>query len=237
MGIMWRTAKVASCTRRAVNKGPVLTNSASGRSRSNAAKAAPISRPLLALRTWICRAIARAVDSTSCNVELCNCLVGRIDKHRHTGSCGYHLAQQGKPLRHQLSRENINPCQVATGPGEADDKTEPDRVFCCNEKDRDRRCRRLRRERRRLTYGCDNSDPAANQIVSESRQLIKIPGGAVSDRNVLVLDKACLLETLPESAQKLLVLQYGGEDPDHRYRRLLGPRNERPCRRHTAQNS
>ena len=70
MGIRWRAAKVASCARRTVNKGPVATKSASGRSRSNGAKAAPISRPFLALRTWICRPMARAADSACSNVVL-----------------------------------------------------------------------------------------------------------------------------------------------------------------------
>ena len=70
MGIRWRAARVASCARRTVNKGPVATKSASGRSRSNGAKAAPISRPFLALRTWICRPMARAADSACSNVVL-----------------------------------------------------------------------------------------------------------------------------------------------------------------------
>jgi hypothetical protein len=52
MGTMWRAARVASCTRRAVNnKGPMLTKRASGRSRTNVAKAALISRLLLAWGT------------------------------------------------------------------------------------------------------------------------------------------------------------------------------------------
>src|SRR5262252_2226225 len=164
MGTTWRAARVASCTRRAVNKVPMLTNSASDRSRSNAAKAAPISRPLLALRTLIRRPMARCRFHFS-QRRFCKCLIGRIDKYRHTGSCGYQLAQQRKPLRNHLRRQNVHPCQVAAWPGEAGDKTELDRVLCCNEKDRDRRCSLLRRECRRLTYGEDGCDPSASQIV------------------------------------------------------------------------
>jgi len=53
----------------------------------------------------------------------------------------------------------------------------------------------------------------------------------IQDRHVLALNKARLLEALPESAQKFFVLRYSGEDPDHRHRRLLRPRRERPSRR------
>src|SRR5215470_12548564 len=82
MGIRCRAARVTSCARRTVNKGLVATKSASGRSRSNGAKAAPISRPFLALRTWICRPMARAADSTSPNVVLAVVvLVGSILTH------------------------------------------------------------------------------------------------------------------------------------------------------------
>src|SRR5262245_15164743 len=51
----------------------------------------------------------------------------------------------------------------------------------------------------------------------------------IQDRHVLALNKARLLEALSESAQKLFVLRYGGEDPDHLHRRLRA-RRERPSR-------
>jgi hypothetical protein len=49
--------------------GSAETKSASGRSRTSVAKAASISRLVLALRTWICRPIVRAADSKSVNVD------------------------------------------------------------------------------------------------------------------------------------------------------------------------
>src|SRR5262245_53616643 len=56
----------------------------------------------------------------------------------------------------------------------------------------------------------------------------------VQDRHVLALNETRLLEALPESAQKLFVLRYGGEDPDHRHRRLLRARRKGPCRSRAA---
>ena len=169
--------------------------------------------------------------------RLRNCWTGRIDKDRHTRGCRHHFAQQLQPLRHQLSCENIDARQVVAGPGKACDKTKSDRVFSCDEDDRDRCSSRLRRERRSLTYGYDNGDPTASQIVGQSRQSITlILCRAVQDRYVLPLYKAGPLQTLPESAQKLLVLRYRGEDADHRHRPLLRARRERPrgCHARTA---
>ena len=78
-----------------------------------------------------------------------------------------------------------------------------------------------------LTYGYDCCDPSASQIDSKGRQSIYfILGGVVQDRHVVALDKACVLQALLESAQKLLVLRYRGEEPDHRHR-LLRTRRER----------
>jgi len=106
--------------------------------------------------------MARAAGSTSRKCRFRHCHIGRIDKHSHTSGCGHQLAQELQPFRHQLSRENIDPRQVAAGLGEAGDKTEPDRVFTGDEDYGDRRGSRLSCERRRLTFGCDNRDPPAN---------------------------------------------------------------------------
>ena len=118
-------------------KGPAPTKSASGRSRANVAKAALISRLVLARTTWTCSPMARAAGSTSRNVVSVFCR-GRIDEHGHTRRCGHQLTQQLQPLCRQLGSEKIDPCQVAARPGEAGDKTEPDRVFADSEHDGDR---------------------------------------------------------------------------------------------------
>jgi ABC transporter substrate binding protein len=59
-GILWYAATLANWTRRLRKKGSGLTKSASARSRTDVAKAASISRLVLALRTWICSPMARA---------------------------------------------------------------------------------------------------------------------------------------------------------------------------------
>ena len=63
---------------------------------------------------------------------------------------GHQLAQQLQPLRRQLDREEVDARRVAARPVEAGDKTELDRVVADDEDDRDRRGRRLGRERRRV---------------------------------------------------------------------------------------
>src|SRR5262245_13928535 len=68
-GTPWRPARRASWTRRALKKASLPTKRASGRSRTIVAKAASISRLVLALRTSICSPLARAADSTSLNVD------------------------------------------------------------------------------------------------------------------------------------------------------------------------
>jgi hypothetical protein len=52
-----------------------------------------------------------------------------FDQQGEARDSGNHLAQQLKPLGRYLSGEEIDPGQIAPGPGEACDQTEPDRVF------------------------------------------------------------------------------------------------------------
>ena len=94
--------------------------------------------------------------------------IGRIDEHGHTSGSGHQLAQQLQPLCRQLGIEKIDPCQVAARPGEAGDKTKPDRVFADDEDDGDRRGCRLGRERRSappvaaITATCRRTSSAAS---------------------------------------------------------------------------
>src|SRR5262249_10895831 len=105
--------------------------------------------------------MARAAGSTSRSVA--SVIVVLAGSTSTATRAAGHFAQEPQPLRHQLSRENIDPRQVAAGPGEAGAKTEPSGVFSGDEHDRNRRGSRL--QRRKLSYGHDNRDPAASQIV------------------------------------------------------------------------
>ena len=67
------------------------------------------------------------------------CDIGGIDQHGNPNGLGHQLVQKCQPLRSQLIREKIDPCQVSARPGEAGDETELDGVFADAEDDRDRR--------------------------------------------------------------------------------------------------
>ena len=85
----------------------------------------------------------------------------------------------------------------------------------------------------------DHGDPSANEVSRQLRQPIElILRPAVFDRDVLALDIAGVFEALAKCAQTLRkrVGRRGVEEPDHRHRRLLRPRRERPrCRRAAEQ--
>ena len=55
--------------------------------------------------------------------------------------------QEPQPLGRHLGDEKIDAGRVATGPGEAGDKTKPNRIFAVGEDDRNRRCCSFGRER------------------------------------------------------------------------------------------
>src|SRR6266511_1559820 len=71
----------------------------------------------------------------------CSRSIGRIDEHSNTNGARQKLTQEFQPLCRQLDRENIDPGQVATRPGEAGDKAELHRVVADAKDDRDGRGR------------------------------------------------------------------------------------------------
>jgi hypothetical protein len=84
----------------------------------------------------------------------------------------------------------------------------------------------------------DHGNLATNQIGRQLRhptELILTP--PVYDRHVLALDISRVFEALPKSAQKApdSVRRSGIEESDHRHRRLLCARGQRPCDRSTAE--
>jgi hypothetical protein len=77
----------------------------------------------------------------------------------------------------------------------------------------------------------NHGDLSANQIDRERRQLIIVTlRRAVIDRHILTLDIASVFEALAKCAQtaRVRVRRCGQEDPNHRLRRLLRSRRERP---------
>src|SRR6516165_11385374 len=140
--------------------------------------------------------------------------------------------QQVEPLCRQLTAEKVDPCQVATRPGEAGDKTKPDRVFGGNEGDRDGRGCRLGSGRRGGCARGDYGDPSANQFGRHFRQsIVLVLGEAVDDCYVLALHIADVFEAQAECAQTVhhRVRRSGVKEPNHGHRRLLRARRKRPC--------
>ena len=66
------------------------------------AKAASISRLVLALKTWICSPMARP-PSRRLSTWLGICRIGRVDQHGDARGAGHQLAQQFQPLCRQLA--------------------------------------------------------------------------------------------------------------------------------------
>ena len=82
----------------------------------------------------------------------------------------------------------------------------------------------------------DDRDLPANKIGRQPRQPVELVlGPAVFDRDVLAFDIPRVLQALAKSAQAIreTFRRYRAEETDHRHRRLLRPRRERP-RRHRA---
>ena len=79
--------------------------------------------------------------------------------------------QSLQPLRRYLWLRK-DACGVAARPGQAGDKTKPDRVFADTEDDRDRRRRCLGRERGHVPGRGDHGHPATNEIGHQRRQAI-----------------------------------------------------------------
>ena len=54
--------------------------------------------------------------------------IGRVYKQPDYGGCGYQIAQQLQSFRYQLGTQLGDACDVPTGPVQAGDEAEPDRV-------------------------------------------------------------------------------------------------------------
>jgi hypothetical protein len=95
--------------------------------------------------------------------------------------------------------------------------------------------RGLRRQRRSDAVCYDYRDAATDEIGCERRQtVILIFRPAVFDRHVLTRDIAGFLQALEKWNGDDLVVKFSGleaEEPNHRHRRLLRLRSERPRRR------
>ena len=103
------------------------------------------------------------------------------------------------------------------------------------EDDRNRRGRRLGRQRRCAAGRGNHGHLTANQIGRQCRQSIVLTlRPAIFDRHVAAFDIAGFAQALAECAPRSGAYSAGRpaiEKPDHRHRRLLRARRQRPRRR------
>jgi len=137
--------------------------------------------------------------------------------------------QKPQSLGYHLLDENIDACRVAAWPGEAGDKTMPDRVFTRAEDDRDGRCCSFGRERDRGDRRDDHGHLSADQIGHQCRRSVILTlEPVVFDGHVLAFDVAAFHEAFAERGR---TARGGIERPaidksNDRHRRLLCARRE-----------
>src|SRR5262249_16851522 len=122
---------------------------------------------------------------------------------------------------------------------EAGDESELYRVTAGYEHNGKPRCCRFCSMRgRSAAKGRDHCHLAVNQISRQSGQPIIVTlRPAVFDQHVLAFDEADFLQPFPKRGDKArrVVRRPATEKPDHRHRRLLPPRRERPRHRRAAE--
>ena len=150
-----------------------------------------------------------------------------------TSSCSSESCFGTKSTPNQLT-----PVMFSPGRLRLDDHPELDRITAAEEDDGNSRRRGLGRECRGVGVGNDHHDPAANQIGGERRQSIILAlRPAVFDRHVPALDSAGFVQALAECSEPLRERprRHPAEEPNHRHRRLLRARGERPPGRRAAE--
>src|SRR5262249_42705980 len=113
-----------------------------------------------------------------------------------------------------------------------------DRVSANAKGDRDRRGRSFGRKRRRIANRSDNGDATADEVGHERRQAVVLAGKpVVLDRHVLALDVARFAKALTKRGCMACrtIARSAAEKANHRSRRLLRARRERPGSRAAEQ--
>ena len=162
-----------------------------------------------------------------------------IDEHRDGRGLGNHLMQQAQPLRLQPRGKMIDAGDVTAGPIEAGDEVQPDGIGAGAEDNGSCRGRRLSREHGRSTSARDDhAHLPADQIGRQCRQSVVLTfRPTVFDRHILPFDITRFFQTLAERRDLLAERssRCGIKEADHRHRRLLRARRERPRRRAAEQ--
>src|SRR5262245_16917157 len=182
--------------------------------------------------------VCRRLNVSRLNLES---RIVRVQEHRDQCSSRNQFAQKSEAFSPHHGNEKAGPCCVPAGPIKAGDEAKPDWVVAGNEDDRYRRCRRLGREPGVDAPGRRNDGHlTANQIGRQRRQSIVLTlRPAVIDRRILTFDVTAFLEALVEYFNRIGGLggRPAAQEPDHRHRRLLRARRERPRRSATNERN
>ena len=212
------------------------TKRASGRSRARVAKAASISRIVVALRIWICSPMARAASCTSRNVvSALGALAGLTSTATRTAlgtsSCRSRSRLAATSWAKKLMPVALPPgrARLATRPSLTGSSPTPKTIGIVA-------VAALAASAAGVLAGRgDHGHPTADQVSHQRRQAIVLAlQPVVLDRHVLAFDVAGFAEAFAERGR----IARGGigrpavDKPDHRQRRLLRARRERPryCR-------
>jgi hypothetical protein len=139
--------------------------------------------------------------------------------------------QERELLRGHVDPEKARPGDIPAGPVEARHDAGPDWVSAIDEDDGNGCRRSFGRKRRGIGVSNDQQDLATNQIGRQRRQsIILLFRPAVFDHQIPALDVACFAQPPVEGSDPLREWPrgHGAQEADHRHRRLLRPRRQRP---------
>ena len=168
-----------------------------------------------------------------------NLRVAGIDQHHKARVPLQQLMQKPKLLGCKARIHGGDASDIAAGPIEANDEAGLDRVNSDHENDRNRCGRGLGRECRRHAARRHNDvRRPPDQVGRQLRQPGALPvPPAIFDQNIAALDIAGFSEPFAEAGDESRVC-FGRarmEQPNHRHRRLLRARRERPSRCRAAE--
>ena len=145
--------------------------------------------------------------------------------------------QQAQPLSLQPLREKIDSGDVTAGVAEAVDETERHWVTAHPEHDRSCRGGSFCGDCPIVAYRNEHGHPVLQQIGHQRWITIKVVlRRAELNRHILILDISGVLETGMKSCDLLAACLYtGNHESDHRHRRLLRSRGQRPCNYRAAE--
>jgi hypothetical protein len=149
-----------------------------------------------------------------------------VDQNTEHGGLGDEVMQEADLLLQQLCGEERNPGDVPAGTVETGDETQLYRIATDAEHYRNGCRRRLRRGRRETPDRGDHRHATANQLRGQRREFPILIARPQLDRNVATFDVAGFAQAIMERGRPFGARAI--EDTDHRHRRLLRPRRERP---------